>query len=100
MAMAKIILFAGDFDNPVRCLVLTHTTPYPEINSRGFNDITSSAIVINGTWRLWEGNIGDTTYASHVLTPNGGPDGDGVYPYGHLEIGNDTLSAVELLSTS
>jgi hypothetical protein len=95
--MAKIILFAGDFDNPVRCLVLTKTTPYTSIKSKNFNDVTSSAIVISGKWRLWEGNIGDKQYASGIVTENGGPDGDGVYPFGTLPIGNDKLSAVELL---
>jgi len=95
--MAKIILFAGDFDNPVRCLVLTDTTPFATINARRFNDVTSSAIVISGTWKLWEGNIGDSQYASAVVNENGGPDGDGVYPFGTLPLANDKLSAVELL---
>jgi hypothetical protein len=95
--MAKIILFAGDFNNPVKCLVLTSSAPYPAINGAGFNDVTSSAIVISGKWRLWEGNLGDTTYASGIVEDNGGPDHDGVYPFGHLPIGNDTLSAVQLL---
>lgn len=95
--MAKIILFAGDFNNPVRCLVLTRTTPYPEINGKGFNDVTSSAIVISGRWKLWEGNIGDATYPWAIVNENGGPDGDGVYPFGTLPLRNDKLSAVELL---
>ena len=97
--MAKIILFAGDFDNPVLCLVLTNTTTFPEINAKRFNDVTSSVIVISGKWKLWEGNVGDALYASGVVSTDGGPDGDGVYPFGHLPIGNDKLSSVELLAT-
>ena len=96
--MAKIILFEGDFDNPARCLVLTRTATFPEINGKGFNDVTSSVIVINGTWKLWHGNIGDGLVASGIVTEDGGPDRDGMYPFGTLPIGNDTLSAVELLS--
>jgi hypothetical protein len=95
--MPKIILFAGDFDNPVKCLVLNRTTPYTFINQKGFNDVTSSAVVISGRWKLWEGNLDDPQYNSGIVTENGGPDGDGVYPFGTLPIGNDTLSAVTLL---
>ena len=54
-------------------------------------------LVISGKWKLWERNIGDGLHASGVVTENGGPDGDGVYPIGTLPIGNDKLSSVELV---
>jgi hypothetical protein len=95
--MSKIILFAGDFADPVKAVVLTRTATFPEINGMGFNDVTSSVIVISGTWKLWEGNIGDGLFASGIVTANGGPDRDGIYPFGTMPIGNDKLSAVELL---
>jgi hypothetical protein len=97
--VAKIILFQGDFTigGAGKAVMLTKTATFQDLNPIGFNDITSSAIVISGKWKLWEGNINDTLFASGEVTEHGGPDGDGVYPIGFLPIGNDKLSAAELL---
>jgi hypothetical protein len=89
--MAKIILFEhANFGG--NALVLKDED-IQHLGPRGFNDRTSSLIVIDGQWTLYRNSeFGGTRW--HVQH-NGGPEGDGTYPHFNDWNGdNDQISSV------
>ena len=89
--MAKIILFQN---SNFQGKSLTVTEPEPNLVPQGFNDITSSIIVISGQWTLYKDiNYGGT---SQTVSEVGGPYGDGTYPdYGDWGGTNDSISSLK-----
>lgn len=90
--MVKIILFQNsNFQG--KSLVVT--SDEPNLVPQGFNDITSSLIVISGQWSLYQ-NV-NYTGTSWTVSEVGGPDGDGCYPdYGDWGGTNDSISSLKL----
>jgi hypothetical protein len=66
------------------------------LKDQNFNDITSAVIVCSGSWILYQD--ADFKGQQWVVTENGGPNGDGLYPsYNNWNGKNDTVSSVKPL---
>lgn len=57
------------------------------------NDAVSSIIVLSGTWKLYKGTGFEGT--EWTVSANGGPNGDGRYPYSNGFFGEDNISSVK-----
>jgi len=89
--MAKIILFE-DVNFGGSSLVVTVADP--DLVPQGWNDKTSSLIVVDGQWTLYE----DTNYGgkSWTVSSVGGPTADGTYPdYSDWGGTNDSISSLK-----
>lgn len=87
--MAKIILF-NDQNFGGGCKIITDVTPH----LGSFNDHTSSVIVIDGTWQLFQ----DADFSGTVWTVSstGGPTNDGCYPsYTNWNGKDDSVSSLK-----
>jgi hypothetical protein len=66
------------------------------LKDQDFNDRTSAVIVCSGSWVLYQ----DSDYKGQqwVVTENGGPNGDGLYPsYKDWNGKNDSVSSLKPL---
>lgn len=88
--MPKIILFEHvNFKGDSR--IMDHDIV--DLSFHDFNDRTSSAIVISGSWTLYK-NAEYKGLRWH-LRENGGPENDGCYPsYKDWEGTNDSVSSI------
>ena len=90
--MAKIIVFEHiNFDG--RALIF-NAADTDLVNNSNWNDRISSVIVVDGLWELYQhNNFGG---ADWLVSPDGGPTGDGLYPNWSGWAGtNDSISSLK-----
>lgn len=101
--MAKIKLFEHDNYGGQSFEFTSEHTNFNNISASGlrnnnFNDETSSIIVQEGRWSLFEHS--DFNGVRWEVHDHGGPNGDGRYPSsGHWENGNDPISSNDQISS-
>lgn len=67
-----------------------------KLQDQNFNDITSAVIVCSGSWVLYQDS--DFKGQQWVVTENGGPNSDGLYPsYKDWNGKNDSISSLKPL---